>query len=282
MAEMGDKNSDINRSNLIGMKHPLLLLVLFPSWLPAQNPARSMAIANIRSVQTDEWSALQNEAGLGFLTHSSVGISAGNYYGISGLSQITILYNKKLKTMASGIDLSYEGNYWFNRQQSGISAGLKLSPQFSAGARLAASRFKSAENMRQGLVLSGSFGLLYRNSRVCLGIHFRGINSHNYPHSSESPPVNAAAGGRYELAKNLLVFLEIEKNEGVMLLAKSALQFTVNKHFTLSYGVLSAPFTNSFGISFSTAGCSGDLATSHHYALGFSQACSGSLKFPSP
>jgi hypothetical protein len=265
---------------------PLLLIVLSIQGMAQSTlflPARSLALGGIHSVQHDEWSALQNQAGLGWQEKSALGMSGGNRYGISELSFFSGVFSMRLRNGAIAVTMQGSGYRDYRQRTAGLAYGLKITSQLSAGARASCTSFNRGETSRAGTALTADLGFLYREGgKVRIGVHYSNVSAAKIPGSIYPLPVKAVLGVSFSAAPGLDTFLELEKERGFQPSCRLGAEFRAGEAVKIRYGLQSFPFTNSLGLTWQQGNFVTDIAAVHHQHLGFSPSFSCSFQFGRP
>ena len=119
----------------------ILALFLSPFYLNAQSiplsaGARDGSIGYASLCIDDEWSALNNQAGLSNIQNFSFGIYVENRFLLKEMGIRTGVINIPLKQGSLGISLNQLGDKHFNESKIGFSYGLKIYRSIMAGIQL--------------------------------------------------------------------------------------------------------------------------------------------------
>lgn len=114
----------------------LVLLLLFTNTFPGHSSgsgiaARGMSLSG--AGLSDEWSTVQNPAGLTKTATFTAGFMERNRYGLKELTDGIICLAVPVKKISLGFTLSEEGFDAFQDHRAGIGAGIMLSRKFSIG-----------------------------------------------------------------------------------------------------------------------------------------------------
>jgi len=261
------------------MKLKLLLLLIF-CLLTVQvftqdftyiSGARSKALADHATTFTDHWSAINNQAGLGFVTAFSAGIYFENRFNLKELNSGTFTMAIPAgKQSAVGISLyAFQQSVLFSRQKFGLGYGIKLSPTFSAGININLIR-TSISDYADNLSLCGEIGILYMlTPKIRLGVHVFNPTASKYRGNEEEKiPVMMRMGLSYSISQKTLILIEINNISFEGFGCKAAFEHHLSERFSLQAGLNTKNWISSFGLRLRLKNISLNIAMQFYQVLG--------------
>jgi len=219
----------------------------------------------------NDWSAVNNQAGLAFLDQTTVGVYAENRFLLSELSLFSAQAAVPTRSGTFGLGLSYFGDELYNETFLRLGYGRMLIEDLSFGVELdyvgiGAGQFGSLGAFTFGL------GILYNiNEDFSIGAHY--FNPLNVSLTAEEGDIlfsNLRIGASYRPSEKLLFTLEGEKPIVDPLIGKVGLQYLLTDAFTARIGYASNPDLITGGVGFEFSNLFIDLAASIHPDLGLS------------
>lgn len=188
---------------------------IFSQPIYSQGGMRSLGLAGVSTVLVDNFSVINNAAGLAFLSNSSLAVSVQNRFGVSDLNILHLSGQYRVAgDHAIGLALSSTGIDGFRENHLSIGYGLKLMNTFSIGAKLHLSNYNLAE--RGNLLRAhADAGAMYQvNKRLKLGlVFFNPFQILRIREYEEYFPTGVSFGASYLVGNGLGLFGEVSKTE---------------------------------------------------------------------
>ena len=243
--------------------------------------ARSIALAETRTLPGDPWAAANSPAGLSAGGGSCVGISGANGYLVSELNHFSFTCKHSFKR--NGLDLAgtLSGFSIYLRQHYSLGYGRQFGNQWFAGVGLEYICLKA-----QGLysAMHGAtfkIGFLYLLSER-VNISFLGINPFGIAFESNNGPAlppSYTCGISFHPEDYILLAFEVETDTEFHIMVKGAGEYSVRDRFFIRLGAISSPFRITSGVGFKYSRLLVEISTQYHSWLGFSPALSVSYHF---
>lgn len=242
--------------------------------------ARSNGLGNASIGLDDVWSVYNNPGAFGALKETQLGVSYENRFLLKELS---------IQSLAFGFHTDNSGNIGLHFQQygfdlyretnGGLTYGMKLAENFSAGVSINFHGIYLAENYGSRNTFSAAAGLLYAlNKNLKIGMRVQNLSRARLAEfADERLPTAFGLGLQYTISPKVFWSLEAEKDLVHPLNLKSGLEIQAHDVLALRLGINSYPFQSSFGLGLTMKRFQLDLATQWHATLGLSP--SGGLKY---
>jgi len=266
----------------VTLLHFFLLLFLRTSLLFSQNDllfpdARSMAIAGAGITFADHWACFHNQAALGFIKTTSIGVYTENRYNIKELNSGAIALAIPLKKFGS-FGLSYyifNNSSIYNRQKYSLAYAKLLGKNFSAGVQFDL-LYTHVNNYDNNLSFCGEIGILYRiHPKWEIGVHVFNLTGANYQkYEKEQIPTIMNIGVGWHLSENTLLVVEIENSTYNNITVRGGIEYEVSKKVAFQLGMRSNPWINTFGFSYKAKNLRINIAMEYHQLLGISPGIS--------
>ena len=240
-------------------KYLVLAISLFmPNYLYPQaghykNGAATFAKADASVTDADSWSLFNNVGALADREQNlSVQFSSRNYHSIPNMYSASAGMNCPLGTFNTALGFFRFGNYLFNEQSIIFGAGHKIG-HTSIGASLHYIQFRG-EQIGKGECLAISFGGLTRiNQELTLGAYIFNLNQAKLSRiTGEKLPTILNLGVEYKTSSGFKVNLEAEKEIDFQMSIRSGIEYAFKQRFYIRSGIITRPFSSSYGIGMLT------------------------------
>jgi hypothetical protein len=241
--------------------------------------AAAVGMGNMTTLHTDVWSALTNPAGLGIAPSFAAGIQHEQRYAIPGLG-VDVLA-AVLPVLGGGIGLSL-ANMGFSEQgenRFGIQVGRRLGRNLAAGVGFHAHLLRFPAEYHNAFALSADAGIYATPlPHLSMGVYVSNLSfSHFNNEARDRLPVVFRWGLGYEVAPEITLYAEVEKDIYAPLRAKTGTSCLVFNILYVRLGVLSQPFEIHYGLGYRFRIFQVDFALYRHPVLGFSPQLSLSI-----
>lgn len=242
--------------------------------------ARAEAIGQVSSPLIDAWSTINNPAALVFTEGNSLALSYRNNYFSSELGTAAFAFQKTLKKGSIGIGYSRYGYQLYNENQLYIAYGIQLGENTSLGLSLTP-HFIQFANTPVNAYPDVSLGFLSKASdKLSIGASLKNPFSQEIDGLSRSYTESLIQfGANYELAKEIGLFSEIEKNFNYPVRVKLGGEYKLKEIAFIRAGVITAPVEVSYGLGVKLKDFSFDLGLRQNLRLGNSGQLSIQYKF---
>jgi hypothetical protein len=234
--------------------------------------ARSAGMGNASVTFSDIWSAQNNQAGLGFYTHTAAGIYYENRFLTKELSLKSGAFVLPTNSGVLAVTINNLGYKNYNENKIGLAYAKAFTNKFSVGIQLDYLHTYIAENYGSKSNITFEAGLLYRmNSKISIGAHvFNPVSVKLTEYNNERIPAIMQLGLSYKFSDKVLAAVETEKDMQHKAILKAGLEYKVIKEIYLRAGISSNPLLNTFGFGLEFGKLKFDFASSFHPTLGYS------------
>lgn len=237
-----------------GIFIPVFFLSLIHGMLTSQIPwqdAASAALGGARVCTQGYMCASQNQAGLGFIEHSSLSIQHGWPYLLKELGISSLSGQFRSGKGAAGLALSTMGLKGFRQSSLWLSYGLRLHPDLSAGIGIHLWNSSIAEQIIYAPGISFALGLQVEiHEHWMLGarlIHPYAWTSRT--HQSKDQDASIELGFSYSFFRVAFLYSELHIKAGAPLQVCGGAEWLLKGQSRLRTGICSQPFSFSWGIS---------------------------------
>lgn len=264
----------------------LLLLVFFYQPLfadfPEEQPgSRAAALGYSAVAIPDGWSVFYNQAGLVYQQNAWIGAHHENRFISPDLSFSALGAILPVKVGAAGLSVKRLGFSEFSQTKLGLSFGMMLAPNFSAGVQLNAHHVYIAGEYGSAMVLSAEGGIIYSPTNN-LQVGFHVVNpTRSKLYEDERIPTLLNLGLAYRIGGMVLISSGVEKNLDADFSFKGGVEFEPIKSLAFRVGVASKPSLISMGVGYQISSIHIDLAFSRHEIMGYTPHFSLSYVFGS-
>lgn len=259
----------------INMRHSLIAaLILAPLIHLAQGQAgsRSAALAGSSVTFSDEWSALNNQAGMAF----TEGVRAAAFYEarfmIQQLGDKGFAASAPIGAGALGLSYRSFGYSLYSDSRAGLAYAIRLDSKVSLGVQANYHRIRIAEGYGSNQTVSVEGGVVYKMSKdLVLGAHlFNPTRARIAEFNDERIPGILRAGAAYSFSEKVRMVGEIRKRSDLKPSLAAGIEYNPVSEVAIRLGGGANPGTTTFGIGWQIADWRIDAATSYHAVLGFS------------
>jgi hypothetical protein len=211
--------------------------------------ARGQAMGNASACLSDEWSMLNNVAGLATVNSASLALSYDALPALPAFGKMGLTVTVP-GTVAFGVGFFRFGDAVFNEQIA--AAGIATQWNHTAmGIKVNYIRY-AADGLGTRSVFTASAGGITRLAPwVTVGAHISNINQPWLSKQfNERLPTTLIAGLLFSLAPNVMVATEIEKRINDMATGRAGLEFKLYERFTTRLGFQLHPHALSGGFGF--------------------------------
>jgi len=264
-----------------------LLILLLPVSLCMGNTrntvgAQSAALGFSSVSLVSPWSAMNNQAGLGFTDNYQLGVYAENRFLLEELNFLSLSAAIPTKSGTFGIGLSYFGDEFLSETFVKLGYGRRLSDQLSIGIELDYFALDAGFYGSKSAVTFG-VGFLYRvDEKLQVGAHFFNPFNITLTAQEDDDIINNSlrVGATYRPSNKVFIIFEAEKNIDDPLVGKIGVDYSLNEIVALRIGYASQPDLLTLGTGFAFSHFRIDLAASVHLELGVSPHFSLSYNIP--
>jgi len=264
----------MNKQQLI---FPLLFISFFS--LVAQNEnlyslgARSSAMGNTSATLTDIWAVNNNQAALGFVTNSAIGLHYENRFLAGSLGYKSLAGAFATKSGTFGLKFNHFGYSTYSNIETGISFGKSFGEYFAAGIQINYLYTKLAQDYGSSGMAVSELGILSKPTKYLLiGAHVYNPTMSKFNNSghTERIPTIFKVGASYIFDNFAMLSTEIVKDVDYPFIFRAGLEFNLAQQFVARAGISSNNSLISFGAGYRTSKINIDFAFSYHSYLGYS------------
>lgn len=235
--------------------------------------ARSNGLGTTGLCFNDVWSVYNNPGAFGLIENHGVAVSYENRFLLKELSSQSLAFGYHTKKAGNfGIHFQQYGFSLYREMIGGLTYGLKLFDNFSAGVQINYHRVALGDIYGARNNLSAGLGLFYRlNESLSFGTRITNISRARLAEfEDERLPTVFGLGAMYTFSEKVLWTVEAEKAIVHPINFKSGLEIKPHEVLALRIGVNSYPFQSSFGLGLKLKKFQFDMATMWHANLGIS------------
>ena len=234
--------------------------------------ARSGAMGNASVTLADEWSTVNNQAGLGFVRNISAGTFYEDRFLIKQLSSQAFALALPVKGGTFGLSYTSFGYSAYSENKYGLAFGKSFGQNISAGIQMDYLTTHIAENYGSKGVLAAEAGLQFRiTKKLILGVHAYNITRARLAdYDNEHVPTVMRLGLQYKFSDKVFIAVETEKDMDRKAMLKAGMEYMVAKILYVRAGICSNPSLSCFGFGLKLKGFRLDVTSTYHSVLGFS------------
>ena len=245
--------------------------------------ARSSALANTSLTLVDVWSAHHNQAGLGFISKASAGVSYENRFQLAetGLSSAVIALPLKNNKGTFGLSVRKFGYSQYNESKIGLGFGRSFGDHLSIGMQLNYQSIQIGDIYGNKSAFTVEVGAMYKLSpELTIAAHiYNPSRSKITEFDQDRLPAIMRLGMRYQFSKRVFLAVETEKDTYNKAVLRCGMEYFVGDILFLRAGVASQPLSNSFGFGLKLNKFQVDMAGNFHPVLGISPQLSLTYQF---
>jgi len=242
--------------------------------LPAGSRAKGFGETSVTS--TDFWSISNNQAALAWQSAMAAGIYCENHFMLKELGRQYAGLILPTRAGVFGAGFGYSGDNHYNEIKTGLCFSRKFGPRFSAGMQIDLYHVRFSDIYGKKTLISCELGIFYRAGKVLvLGVHI--INPVPVKLTStpdEYLPMSICSGIGYQVSDAFLLTAEAEKDPQNPLIVRTGCEYRVNEKFRVRTGIISSPWSFTFGFGLHFGPLVFDIASVYHQQLGFNSSAS--------
>ncbi len=242
--------------------------------LPTGGRAKGFGETSVTSC--DLWSISNNQAALAWQSSVAAGIFFENHFMIKELGRQFAAFAFPTRAGVIGAGFGYYGDKDFNEIKTGICFSRRFGPRFSAGLQFDLYHLRFSDIYGKKTLVSCELGLFYRAGKTLLiGVHIiNPVPVKLVSDPAEYLPMTFCAGVGYQVSDAFLLTAEAEKDHLNPLIVRSGCEYRINEKFRIRTGIITSPWSFSFGCSLHAGPLIFDIASLYHQRLGFNPAAS--------
>lgn len=219
------------------------------------------------------WSSFSNQALLASNKSFSAGINYENRYGIPELGTRSAGLIVRTGSSSEGLMLSYFGYSGFRRIEAGISCGMLISENSSAGIQIDYFSEKSSGETYHWQSVTFEAGAIFRlTEKTRAGFHL--FNPVPNSMRKSDLPSGISAGAGVDLSSSLFAAAEVEKWSKRKMAIRFGFDYEAAKRFRIRGGFSSESSSFSLGLGYSLKSVTLDMGFSTHERLGVTSSVS--------
>lgn len=232
--------------------------------------ARSSGISGSSVTLTDLWSAGNNQAGLAYLTHFTVGVGYENKFILPELSLKSIALALPTKSGVFALSCTYFGYSKYNESNFGLSYAKTLGKYFSMGIRLDYLYTHIAQEYGNTGTFAGEIGIRAQPIKnLFIGAHiFNPTRSKITDYNNEKIPTILKFGIAYNFSDKVYLSTETEKDIENKAIFKVGFEYHIIDNLYLRSGISINSLQTSFGVGYVFNNLKIDISFTTHQELG--------------
>lgn len=264
----------------------ILFVLLCPLTAFADEPekfsgARSSGLSNSNIAINDPWSVFNNQAGLAWQRDYWAGVYHENRYFINELSYSSLGGCIPVKPGTIGVGITQFGYNQFTQSRLGLSYGMMLSKNISAGIGINYHTIHLAGGYGNSECLTVEGGIIYQPlTKITIGAHVFNPTRSSFDRN-ETLPTTFGIGLAYHPVESVLILVQGDDNTLSSPMLRAGVEYSPIKRLSFRAGMASNPMSLSFGLGWRAKSISIDLAFSYHRVLGYTPYISLSYTFDS-
>ncbi|HCT31453.1 MAG TPA: hypothetical protein DIW31_12180 [Bacteroidales bacterium] len=263
------------QSKLSGIASKLILIaLLFPfvskSNEPEKSPgARAAGVGSSTIALADPWSIFNNQAGLGHQRNYWAGVYHEKRYFLNELSFSSFGSCIPVKPGTFGIGVTHFGYSQFSQSKFGISYGMMLSKNISAGIGINYHSVKIVNGYGSAGCITAEGGIIYKPiEKISIGAHVYNPTQSSFG-DNQNLPTTFGLGIAYQPTESVLILVQGDDNTLTSPTFRTGLEYSPVKKLSFRAGLISNPMSLSFGLGWNVKNLNVDLAFSYHQVLGY-------------
>lgn len=238
--------------------------------------ARSLSLGGFSTTLSDVWSTNNNQAGLGFLTEITGGVSYENRFLLKETAYKSGAFALPTILGAFGLSVTSFGYSAYNETKAGLSYGQKLNDKIALGVQLNYLNIKLGQDYGQKSALTGAIGLIMNLSKeIAVGVHvYNPTRTKFADYNNERLPTIMKLGLDYKFSDKVFLAVETEKDIDFGAIARVGIEYKPINILYLRGGVSTTPTLSSFGFGLKLKDFKLELSTSFHQTLGITPGVS--------
>ena len=243
--------------------------------------SRFGAMANCGVAVPDIWSVSHNQAGLGLIDKTQIGLFHEQKFLVKELGFSSLAATFPIKAGTFGLLFNYFGYSKYHEMKLGIGFGKKLGSKISAGVQLDyfTTFLPSSYSKQQAITVE--FGLLSQlKENLNLGFHIFNPIPQKYELNKEQQlPSYARLGLAYNIRKIVLLSVETEVKSAEPTIFRAGIEYLPIQQLALRIGASNQESPLSFGIGYNTNKLNFNIAFTDHQQLGLTPLFDIEVKF---
>lgn len=257
------------------MKKYLLLLSFLTNHLYAQvlNSPFSKTYTGIGTYSlsfTTPFSFTSNQAALAQTAKPGAAIYSERPYLLKELTVCLGVAVTSISSGAIGISLNYYGNNDYNQSQLGLAYGKKLSDKIDFGVQFNYHRINVPAYDKTTAINVEIGTIIHVSEKLHAGIHIANPLGKSETRRGEQLAYANTFGIGYEASENLLLQMEISKEEHKPIKVNSSIQYNFKEQLYIRTGIVTDTGNLFFGAGWQWKQIRIDISSSYHSILGIS------------
>lgn len=231
--------------------------------------ARANALGEASVALHDVYAAHNNQAGLAWLSNTTIGLHAENSFLLKGISVAGMAFALPVFSGTFGCSATYFGMPAYNETKIGIGFGKKFTSRFAAGIQFNWQRINIPGYGQYGFLgLEG--GLQYKiGEHLMAGVHIYDLLRLSPEDFGEKVSTQIKFGIAWEADEKLMIITEIEKGLVYNAAFRFGLEYSPTKDLFIRVGMSVADREFSLGAGYRFGSFTCNFAAANHPYLGF-------------
>lgn len=228
----------------------------------------SNSLGQNRLTFTNAFTAIHNQGALPFVTTQQIGAFARRSFAVEGVDDVTISAVLPFQNSGIGIAANHFGYSAYSEQQIRLGYGRLLARHFGLGIGFTALRTQMAE-YGTAMAVAIEMGLYYRmTDKFTLAAHTFNPSSSSLSPNLPTIPAVIGIGFSYHSTDLVSFYGEVVKSKYQPLQLKGGIAYNLHERIQLRAGTLTQPVQFTFGIGYTIAPLTVDVAYAYHPVLG--------------
>ena len=242
--------------------------------------ARGLGMGNATTCLQDEWSLLNNPAGLAEIKNTTTSFSYNAYPGVKAFNRMAATFTHPLKPGAAGLAVYRFGDNIYNEQiiSTGFANKFGLA---SIGVRINYIQYQAEGFGSLGVVTVSMGGIATLTPQLMVGANITNINQPEITsdNGAETVPTRLSAALAFRPSEKAILCTEIEKDLAEDTLWKMGLEYQFHKNFVMRTGVNLNPQSGFLGFGCKPKRFLLDYAIQYSMLIGLNHQATVSYKF---
>jgi hypothetical protein len=242
--------------------------------------ARAMSMGYASACLQDEWSILNNPAGLSEVKNVTSAFSYNAYPTFKSFNRMAATFSVPSKFGVTGISVFKFGDDLYNEQLLSMAFANRFGLA-SLGLQINYLQYQAQSFGTTGVFTLSMGGIATLTPQLMIGAYVRNINQPKIATGDEDEyvPTLLSAGLAFKPSDKVLLCTEIEKDLRRQTKFKTGVEYIIHKKFTIRTGVNLNPNAGFIGFGFNTKKIKLDYGLEYSYNIGINHQATVCYKF---
>jgi hypothetical protein len=240
---------------------------------------RSKGMSDINVMLANEWSVLNNPAGLTGVNSKTICLAYENYFELPELGTGCIAYCTKAGKTGYGMSFSSSGYAYFKQYHATAGLGMYLTSHLTAGVAFHYIQINQPYEFGNRYAFVPSLGVQWTTKKLSLGFYTFNPAVQQYQPTGPKVESEIVMGIGYHFDDNFILCAETEKSTTMKITLSVGFETVIKKCLFFRFGISSNPLEKySLGLGYKINRLIIDLAVTKHPVLEYNTAISISLQ----